>query len=171
MNAVKLDKNKHDRKRFDCGVEALNRYLQQMAKQQAARDNTRTYVLEDVRQPETIIGYYTLTLTSLDLSALPLKLQKQHHNTQSAGLIARLAVDKRCTGQGYGEWLLIDALYKLLLASDTVGFPIIMVDAKEGVSQFYKNMGFTAFKDAPNKLFMTVADVRFSLKGMLNEHQ
>ncbi len=45
--------------------------------------------------------------------------------------------------QGYGERLLIDA--------------------KEGMSQFYEKMGFVAFLDTPNKLFMTLADVRKSL--------
>ena len=46
MNSVHLDKSKHDRKRFDCGVDALNNYLRLMANQQSVRDNTRTYVLE-----------------------------------------------------------------------------------------------------------------------------
>jgi len=56
----------------------------------------------------------------------------------AAGLIARLAVDKRYTQRGFGEWLLIDALKKLLAASDTVGFPLIVVDAKEGAVGFYE---------------------------------
>lgn len=163
MITVPLDKNKHDRKRFDCTVEPLNKYLQLMAQQQSSKDNTRTFVLEDEHQPEFIIGYYTLTMTSLNLSALPKKLQKKHQNSQAAGLIARLAVDKRYVKQGYGEWLLIDALNKFIVASDTVAFPFILVDAKDGVSQFYKKMGFVDFLDTSNKLFMTLADVRRSL--------
>lgn len=163
MITVPLDKNKHDPKRFDCTVEPLNKYLRLMAQQQSSKDNTRTFVLEDEHQPEFIIGYYTLTMTSLNLSALPKKLQKRHQNSQAAGLIARLAVDKRYVKQGYGEWLLIDALNKFIVASDTVAFPLILVDAKDGVSQFYKKMGFVAFLDTSNKLFMTLADVRRSL--------
>ena len=164
MNSIPLDKNQHNRQRFDCGVEVLNNYLKRMAHQQSTKDNSRTFVLVDEKNPEFIIGYYTLTMTSLDLSVLPQKLQKKHHNAQSAGLIARLAVDKRYIKQGYGEWLLIDALYKFLIASEIVAFPLIIVDAKQGISQFYNNMGFTAFLDNPNKLFMTLTDVRFSLK-------
>ncbi|VAW96352.1 hypothetical protein MNBD_GAMMA22-1301 [hydrothermal vent metagenome] len=60
---------------------------------------------------------------------------------------------------GYGEWLLIDALKKLLTASDVVAFPIIIVDAKEGAVKFYENFDFKSFYDAPNKLFITVATV------------
>ena len=43
MNVVLLDKAKHDRNRFNCGVEALNNYLKVMASQQAKKDNTRTF--------------------------------------------------------------------------------------------------------------------------------
>jgi hypothetical protein len=53
-------------------------------------------------------------------------------------------------------------LHKLLAASDTVAFPIIMVDAKQGIAKFYEKMGFSAFLDEPNKLFMTLTDVRHS---------
>lgn len=163
MITVPLDKNKHDRKRFDCGVEPLNNYVRMMAQQHAAKDNTRTFVLEDQQQTAFIIGYYTLTMTTLNLSTLPQKLQKKHQNAQAAALIARLAVDKRYAQQGYGEWLLIDALHKLLAASDTVAFPLIMVDGKQGVAKFYEKMGFSSFSDEPNKLFMTLMDVRRSL--------
>lgn len=163
MFTVPLNKKEHNRKDFDCGVGALNNYLQMMANQQSTRDNTRTFVLEDANNPTLIIGYYTLTMTSLDLSLLPKKLQKKHTHVHSAGLIARLAVDKRYVKQGYGEWLLIDALKKLLLASDSVAFPLVVVDAKDGAIEFYKKFGFACFLDMENKLYMAIADIRLSL--------
>lgn len=165
MQTVALDKKKHDRKRFNCGVEALNNYLNIMANQQATKDNTRTFVLEDASAPAHIIGYYTLTMTSLDLASLPSKLQKKHKSVHSAGLIARLAVDKRYAGQCLGEWLLIDSLKKLLVASDSVAFPFVVVDAKEGAIGFYIKFGFTPFIDIPDKLYMSISDIRMSLKG------
>ncbi|EIC2298968.1 GNAT family N-acetyltransferase, partial [Vibrio cholerae] len=109
MNTVLLDKDKHDRNRFNCGIEALNNYLKVMASQQAKKDNTRTFVLEDDNNSAYIIGFYTLTMTPIDLKALPDKLQKKHQSSTSGGLIARLAVDDRYKGKGFGEWLLIDA--------------------------------------------------------------
>lgn len=163
MITVQLDKNKHNRKRFDCGVAALNSYLRMMANQQAGKDNSRTFVLEEATNPEHIIGYYTLTMAPIDLGAIPAKLQKRHQNAHAGGLIARLAVDKRYANRGFGEWLLIDALKKLLSASETVAFPLVIVDAKDGAIQFYEKYGFTAFMDTPNKLFITVADIRTSL--------
>lgn len=163
MNTVLLDKAKHDRNRFNCGIEALNNYLKVMASQQANKDNTRTFVLEDDNDNSHVIGFYTLTMTPIDLKALPDELQKKHQSSTSGGLIARLAVDDRYKGKGFGEWLLIDALRKLLAASDSVAFPVVIVDAKDGAKHFYERYGFQAFEDAENKLFITIADVRASL--------
>lgn len=163
MKTVLLDKAKHDRNRFNCGIEALNNFIKVMASQQAKKDNTRTFVLEDDNDNSHIIGFYTLTMTQIDLKGLPDKLKKKHQSSASAGLIARLAVDDRDKGKGFGEWLLIDALRKLLAASDSVAFPVVIVDAKDGAKHFYKRYGFQAFQDAENKLFITIADVRASL--------
>jgi GNAT superfamily N-acetyltransferase len=164
MMTVKLDKATHDRQQFDCGVESLNNYLKVMASQQSQKDNTRTFVLVEEQNSARVIGYYTLTMTPIDLSALPDKLQKKHHNASSGGLIARLAIDKRYAKQGHGEWLLIDALNRLLQASETVAFPVVIVDAKDGAIGFYEKFGFTPFLDSTNKLFLTIADIRASIE-------
>ena len=164
MMTVKLDKATHDRQQFDCGVESLNNYLKVMASQQSQKDNTRTFVLVEEQNSARVIGYYTLTMTPIDLSALPDKLQKKHHNASSGGLITRLAIDKRYAKQGYGEWLLIDALNRLLQASETVAFPVVIVDAKDGAIGFYEKFGFTPFQDSTNKLFLTIADIRASIE-------
>ena len=47
-----------------------------MASQQAKKDNTRTFVLEDDINNAHIIGFYTLTMTPIEHKALPHKLQK-----------------------------------------------------------------------------------------------
>ena len=101
-------------------------------------------------------------MVSVDLTMLPQNLQKKHHHNHPADLIARLAIDKHYSQKGLGSWLLVDALKKLLTASDTVAFPVIVVDAKEGASNFYEQFGFTPFIDEENKLFISVADVRAS---------
>ncbi len=131
-----------------------------MANQQASKDNTRTFVLELESDNTVIIGFYTLTMTTINLTTLPEKLQKKHASNLSAGLIARLAVDKKYGKKGFGQWLLIDALKKLLSASQSVAFPLIIVDAKDGAMDFYIKFGFKAFESYPNKLFVTVADIR-----------
>jgi len=162
MQSVLLDKKSHDRKSFDCGVEPLNNYLRLIANQHSLRDNSRTYILEDTKNPQRIIGFYTLSMISVDMRLLPKDLQKKHQSNHAAGLVARLAVDKRYSKQGFGSWLLVDALKKLLNASDVVAFPMVLVDAKDGVSSFYEAFGFSPFSDEENKLFITVKDIRMS---------
>ena len=166
MKTVLLDKTKHDRKNFNCEITALNHYFKAMASQQAKKDNTRTFVLEDTTNNSQIIGFYTLTMIPIELESLPSRLQKKQQSSTSGGLIARLGVDKRYKGQGFGEWLLIDALAKLLGASDSVAFPVIIVEAKDGSKHFYEKYGFTAFEDDKSKLFITIADVRASLSNL-----
>ncbi len=61
MNTVLLDKDKHDRNRFNCGTEALNNYLKVMASQQAKKDYTRPFVLEDYNNSAYILGFFPLT--------------------------------------------------------------------------------------------------------------
>ena len=78
MNIVLLDRNLHDRNQFDCNVKALNNYLKLMANQQSAKDNSRTYVLEDEKDRKNILGFYTLTMSRVDKSLLPDNLQKKH---------------------------------------------------------------------------------------------
>lgn len=165
MQTVQLSNTCHDRNRFDCGEEALNNYLKVIANQQSKKDNTRSFVLENPNDSAQIVGFYTLTMATIDLSAVPNKLQKKHSLSTSAGLIGRLAVDKRFKCQRLGEWLLIDALKKLLAGSDVVGFPLVVVDAKEGVEAFYKQYGFQCFLDESNRMFMTIADIRASFSS------
>jgi len=40
MQTVQLDKKRHNRKDFDCEVDALNEYLHSMASQHSVKDNT-----------------------------------------------------------------------------------------------------------------------------------
>jgi len=74
-----------------------------------------------------------------------------------------MAVDKKHKGEGLEELLLVDALRKLLQVSDEVGFPFVIVDAKDGAKAFYEKYGFTAFEDLENKLFLTIADIRTNI--------
>ena len=163
MNIILLDKQQHDRQRFDCQNQVLNQYLTQIASQQAQKDNARTYVLIDPVNSSWIMGFYTLTMTTLDLSTLPLQLQKKHASVNSVGLIARLAVDHRYQKQGLGAILLLDALHRLHQASAIVAFPLVLVDAKDGVAEFYQQYEFQALSQYPNKLFMTMKDIAHNI--------
>lgn len=156
---VLLDKDRHDRKRFDCGVDALNNFLQLQANQQHKKDQARTYVIEDLARPNHIVGFYTLSMNKVDLSELPGKYAGRNDYV-IGGLIARLGVDHRYQKQGIGGLLLVDALFRLLQASEISGFPVITVDAKDGVAEFYLKYGFQPCLNHPDSLYIPVSVIR-----------
>jgi hypothetical protein len=102
MRILILDKNKHDRTKFDCGESALNNYLKQVAGQHANKDLSRTYVLTSPQNGSKIKGFYSLTLCQVNLSELPSNIAKKYNNGIYCTLIGRLAVNKSDQGKGCG---------------------------------------------------------------------
>lgn len=160
MPITLLDPNKHQRDYFDCGNPSLNIFLKQIANQQSHKHQARTYVLTDNQQPERIIGFYTLTLTQLAFTDLPETLQKKYRNPPYSGLLARLAIDKNYQGQGYGKQLLLDAFHRLYQASQLIGFPIIVVDTKDGKENFYKQYGFIQLSENRNRWYILIDSIK-----------
>ena len=153
----------HDRERFDCGVEALNRYLRSQARQEMRRDVAVIYVLAPAGEPATIAGYYSLSSTAVRLVDLP--AAARHHLPRyplvPATLLGRLAVDRAYGGRGLGERLLIDALQRSLNASRSVASVAVIVDAKDELgARFYARYGFTPFPDQPLRLFLPVKTIQ-----------
>ena len=62
---------KHDRTQFDCGVQELNRYLKNIARQHLVKGISRTFVLIEEKQPEIILGYFTLAFCEVQAEVLP----------------------------------------------------------------------------------------------------
>ncbi len=51
----------HDRKRFDCGVEALNDYLLRFARQNHESGGAKTFLAIGAGEPNRVLGYYTIS--------------------------------------------------------------------------------------------------------------
>ena len=66
----------HNRAAFSCGNEQLDRYLHDLATQDKKRNIAIPYVLVD-REREKIMGYYTLSMSSINLESLPQSLGKK----------------------------------------------------------------------------------------------
>lgn len=156
-----LDKRRHNRECFGCGVPALDQYLRKQAAQEMRRRFSVTYVLEDSNNPGRIRGYYTLTSTSAELGVLPDDTAQKLPNYPkvSAVLLARLAVDERDRGQGLGGILLVDAIRRAYHHSGSIGAALVVVEAKgEAAISFYKHYGFRAFPDNHHQLFIPMAE-------------
>jgi len=148
----------HVRSGFSCGVEALDRYFRTQAGQDARKHVAAPFVL--VGADGGVVGYYTLSATSVPVDALPREVTRKlpRYPLLPATLLGRLAVDRRCRGQGYGRFLLADALFRSV-TSEIASFAVV-VDAKDDdARRFYERESFLVFPDHPLKLFRPMADL------------
>ena len=150
----------HDRSRFECGSEALDRYIRRQASQDARRRVTRVFVATPEGGTE-VAGFYTLSAGSLERSALqPKEARRLPHYPVPVALIGRLAVDGRWRGQGLGSALLADAFRRVIRASEALAIYAVIVDAKdEQARKFYERLGFVPLPDAGRRLFCPIATV------------
>ncbi|PWU18246.1 MAG: GNAT family N-acetyltransferase [Verrucomicrobia bacterium] len=150
-----------DRSSFDCGIEELNRYLRQQAGQDSRKGVAVPFLLVH-RQTNVIAGFYTLSNTAVELTALPESLAKKlpRYPIVPATLLGRLAVDVRHRGVGLGEFLLLDALSRSLAASSEVASFAVVVDAKDQSARgFYLKFGFLPFPESPNRLLLPMQTI------------
>ena len=150
----------HDRKTFSCGEPSLDAYIQRQAGQDVKRDLAACYILCPPASA-AIVGYYTLSASSVELTELPLELAKQsgRYPLIPAVLRGRLAVDQRYHGQGMSSLLLVDALRRALRAG--VGVKLVLVDAlHEHAAAFYEHFEFRRFEATPLRLYLPVSTIR-----------
>jgi GNAT superfamily N-acetyltransferase len=151
----------HDRRSFNCGVDALDRYLQVQAGQDHRRHIAVCFVLPDVKRSR-IAGYYTLSAFSVVGEALPAHLQKKlpKYGQIPCTLLGRLAVDRDYRSIGLGKHLLVDALRRALVHSSEVASWAVIVDAKDAAAEgFYGRHGFLTFPNLPRRMFLPMLTV------------
>ncbi|CAB5141491.1 hypothetical protein D3OALGA1CA_3882 [Olavius algarvensis associated proteobacterium Delta 3] len=152
----------HDRTGFQCGVEALDRYLKKQAKQDMKRRFSRVFVASEPDKPKAVLGYYSLSTLSIELKKLPAKLARTlPKHPVPAALIGRLAVSNAAQGQGIGKILLADAIKRTLGVSDQIAIYAMVVDAiDDNAAGFYKHFGFTRLSDDSPRLFLPLKSIR-----------
>jgi predicted GNAT family N-acyltransferase len=151
---------KHDRAAFSCGVEALDKYLQKQASQEAKKHAAAPFVITP--DGKTIAGYYTLSQYANDLGNVPEGVAKKlpKYPAVSATLLGRLAVGYDFRGKGLGEKLLMDALYQSLKLSEQVASTGVVVDAKdESGRAFYQKYGFIELPKVNRRLLLPMGTI------------
>lgn len=156
----------HDRTSFLCGEPSLDRFLKEFARQNEAKDFSRTYVL--VRPEESrVVGYYTLAAGQIERENMPPgDVKKLPKYPVPVIVLARLAVDQTLKGEKLGRFLLWDALNRSLRIADEMGIYAVVVDAiDETAAAFYQHFLFTPLPDQPLKLIRTMAGIRKAMRG------
>lgn len=158
---VPLDSKAHDRAAFSCGAPDLDRYIREHASQDVKRDVARVFVAVPA-ETLTVCGYYSLSATSFQRDNLPADQAKRlPRYPVPAALLGRLAVDDSMKGKGLGAFLLMDALNRILLATQTLAVHAVIVDAKDdAAAAFYRKYGFIPFTGEGRRLFLPMATIR-----------
>lgn len=150
---------KHAVDSFDCGEDALNRFLIRFALANQQANASQTYLgLAD----ETVIGFYTLVVGEVSYDDAPERLTKGlARHPVPIMLLARLAVSRDWQGKGVGGGLLRDAILRTLQAADIAGIRAFAVHAKDDEARsFYRHFGFIESPTDPLHLFVLIKDLR-----------
>lgn len=153
----------HNVEAFDCGVEALNRFLHRFALQSQRSGASQTYV---ARIGATIVGYYSLAVGQVTYDGAPARVAKGlARHPIPIMLLARLAVHQHRQGEGLGAALLKDAMLRTLQAADIAGIRALAVHAKdEKARRFYEHFNFVASPTDPMHVFVLLKDVQNAVR-------
>ena len=149
----------HPLESFDCGREALNRFLIRYALQNQQGGASQTYV---ALTGEAVVGYYTLVVGQVDYDDAPERLKKGlARHPVTIMLLARLAIATSCQGKGLGSGLLKDAMLRTLQAAEIAGIRAFVAHAKDDAAKaFYERFDFVPSPSDPYHLFRLMKDVR-----------
>lgn len=144
---------------FDCGKEALNRFLVRHSLQSQQSGASQTYV---ALAGNKIVGFYTLVFGQVEYEGAPERLTKGlARHPVPLMVLARLAVSSPWQGQRIGAGLLKDSLRRTLQAAEIAGLRAFAVHAKDDEARaFYERFDFVASPTDPRHLFLLLKDVR-----------
>jgi GNAT superfamily N-acetyltransferase len=144
---------------FDCGLPALNQFLQRYALVNQNANSAQTYVC--CRRGE-VVGFYSLAVGSVDPEDAPSRVMKGlARHPVPVMILARLAVDRDHQDKGLGKALLKDALLRTVQAAEIAGIRCLLVHAKdEAARQWYESWEFEPSPTDPYHLFLMLKDLK-----------
>lgn len=149
----------HERTAFDCGHPFLNTYLAQFARQNDRNGYAKAYVMVPAEAGNPVVGYYTLSSGQVAFENIPPAIRKRLPRYPAPAVrIGELAVDVSQKGKGLGSQLLLDALERIIRASDEVAVWAVIVDPiDQQAATFYQHHGFEPLLDS-DAMFLTMQD-------------
>ncbi|MDE2133264.1 MAG: GNAT family N-acetyltransferase [Alphaproteobacteria bacterium] len=156
----------HDRKNFDCGVPALNEYLDRYARQNHETGGAKTFVAVPPNAPARVLGYYSISPGSIEFARAPAKLTKKLGRYDVPIFrLGRLAVCLSMQGKGLGADLLFAAGERALVVAAEVGGVALAIDAKDDrAAKWYERFGAVPLLDDPLKLILPLDVIAAAVK-------
>ena len=166
MSAFRIEKlaRHHVLDGFDCGEEALNRFLLRFAFANQQANTSQTYL---GLTADHVAGFYTLVVGEVAADGAPERVRKGlARHPVPLMLLARMGVATRFQGQGVAKGMLKDAMLRTLAAADIAGIRAFAVHAKDDKARaFYERFDFIQSPTDPLHLFVLIKDVRQALGG------
>ncbi len=154
--------SEYDLESFTCGNNDLDRFLKRFALRNDSKGYGKTFLLYDEGE---MVGFFTLCSSSIGFEEYPPELAAYLPRYPIPCIrIARLAVREDKQGLGYGKALLKEAFIKILEASLTVGFYLVVVDAKETSAAFYEKYGFLRLESDKLSYFLKLDTLKKAIK-------
>jgi GNAT superfamily N-acetyltransferase len=157
---------RHRRKRFRSGDPRVDDWLVHKAIGAMEKNTSTTRVL--VQEDGTVVGYYTLANTALDVSLVPPALFGGTMPVKAPPTLtlAWLGVDERFKGCGLGTQLFARALADGVQVYHLVRFVAVIIDALTPENfAFYQAMGFLPIPGTVNKLYLPAATLMQATAG------
>jgi GNAT superfamily N-acetyltransferase len=151
---------RHGVEAFDCGEEALNRFLIRFALPNQMANASQTYV--GLADDDAVAGFYTLVVGEVGYEGAAQRLTKGlARHPVPVMLLARLGVGVAWQGKGIGAGLLRDAVLRTLQVADIAGVRALAVHAKNDAARsFYMRFDFQPSPTDPLHLFALIKDLR-----------
>ena len=153
-----LDTQIHARNDFYNENPNIDKFLKERANREHEQNISDTYVLINDNDRKKILGFFTLSLSSVILSKIPLTLTKKISKYPKYGtvLLGRMGRDHRHTPKGFGSIIIKEAMKESLKRGT---FYALEVNAKKSegdkLIKYYMGFGFVPLLDDKNHLIMS----------------
>src|ERR1700722_18686527 len=130
----------HEIQEFNSGEASLDEWLRRRALANQAGGASRTYI---VCEEKRVVGYYALASGAVMAESATGRFRRNMPNPIPVVVLARLAVDHRWQGRGFGRALFRDCARRVAHAADVIGIRGIVVHPISAeAKKFYLALGF-----------------------------
>lgn len=162
-NFKKLNKTKHNRNSFDCGLEAANNFLQLTAYKDQVANASSTWVLPVSSNPSEIAAFYSLAPHHIGRDSHR-EFRRQSRDQVPVLILPWLAVDQRFRHHGFGVMTLVTALrhaFEIMNREDGMGVGLVLDAYDEKALQWYLSMEwFDVIGDGGRTLYISYKSLR-----------
>lgn len=157
-----LDRQRHDRKIFSCGVERIDNFIKITAGRFTAEDHGKIYVACDPPSPE-VLGFFALSPHAIDIQSLSEADRRRmpRQSTISAIYLSMVGVARTLQGRGVGTFVMAAALRKCIDGANLMGGHFVVLDAiDDHAARLYRRLGFIDLPSAPGRMVLAMRTLR-----------